>query len=177
MDAIRILTSRCAALFRRRKLDEELDEEVGSHIEFAIEENLKRGMTEQEARTAALQTFGGITQVKEAYRVRRGVPLLEHLTRDLRFSIRQLRRSPGFSLTAILTLALGIGAVTSVFSVVNSVLLKPFAFPDPGQLVVLRETVQEMAKVAPTLPDNPRHYVNLKTQSKTLQDAAIFQPH
>jgi predicted permease len=94
---------------------------------------------------------------------------------DLRLSIRQLRRSPGFSLTAILTLALGIGAVTSVFSVVNSVLLKPFAFRDPGKLVVLRETVQEMANIAPTLPDNPKHYLNWKAQSKTLQDAAIFQ--
>jgi len=102
---------------------------------------------------------------------------MQTFAQDLRFSIRQLRSSPGFSLTAILTLALGIGAVTSVFSVVNSVLLKPFAFPDPGKLVVLRETVQEMAKASPTLPDNPKHYLNLKTQSKTLQDAAIFQPH
>ena len=96
---------------------------------------------------------------------------------DFRFSIRQLRKSPGFSLTAILTLALGIGAVTAVFSVVDSILLKPFAFRDPGRLVVLRETVQEMAKIAPTLPDNAKHYQNWKEQSKTLQDAAIFQPH
>jgi predicted permease len=174
MDAIRILTSRCAALFRRRKLDEELDEEVGSHIEFAIEENLKRGMTEQEARTAALQTFGGITQVKEAYRVRRGVPLLEHLTRDLRFAVRQLRRSPGFALTAILTLALGIGAVTSVFSVVDAVLLKPFAFREPGRLVVMREVEEELSRQMSAVPDNYRHYLRLKKDSKTIEDAAIF---
>jgi putative ABC transport system permease protein len=100
---------------------------------------------------------------------------MQAFSQELRFSIRRLRRSPGFSLTAILTLALGIGAVTSVFSVVNSVLLKPFAFRDPSRLVVLRETVEEMAKFAPTLPDNPKHYMNLKAQSRTLQDAAIFQ--
>ena len=100
---------------------------------------------------------------------------MQPFPQELRFSIRRLRRSPGFSLTAILTLALGIGAVTSVFSVVNSVLLKPFAFRDPSRLVVLRETVQEMAKSCSDPPDNPKHYMNLKAQSKTLEDAAIFQ--
>jgi predicted permease len=92
---------------------------------------------------------------------------------DLRFSIRTLRKSPGFALTAILTLALGIGSVTSVFSVVNSVLLKPFAFPQPNSLVVLRETTREF-NYAPS-PDNYKHYLNWKTNSKTLVDAAIFR--
>src|SRR5271154_6785110 len=96
---------------------------------------------------------------------------------DIRFSIRQLRKSPGFALTAILTLALGIGAVTSVFSVVNAVLLKPFAFRDPGQLVVLREVVEEMRAQYPAVPFNYVHYLRLKKDSKTLQDMAIFQNH
>lgn len=93
---------------------------------------------------------------------------------DFRFSLRTLRKSPGFTLTAILTLALGIGAVTSVFSVVSTVLLKPFAFSDPGQLVSLRETVREMANGAP-LPVNFKHYLNWKAQSKTLAGVAIFE--
>jgi hypothetical protein len=174
MEWMRILISRCAALFRRQKLDDELDEEVGSHIDFAIEENLKHGMTEQQACTAALRTFGGVTQIKETYRVKRGVPFLEQLGRDLRFSLRQLRRSPGFALTAILTLALGIGAVTSVFSVVDAVLLKPFAFREPGRLVVMREVEEELSRQMSAVPDNYRHYLRLKKDSKTIEDAAIF---
>ncbi|MGA7382775.1 MAG: ABC transporter permease [Terriglobales bacterium] len=95
------------------------------------------------------------------------------LLQDLRFSIRTLRKSPGFALTAILTLGLGIGSVTSVFSVVNSVLLKPFAFHDPARLVVLREIARERNE--PPGPDNYKHYLNWKTNSKTLTDAAIFR--
>jgi len=95
------------------------------------------------------------------------------LLQDLRFSIRTLRKSPGFALTAVLTLGLGIGSVTSVFSVVNSVLLKPFAFHDPARLVVLREIARERNE--PPGPDNYKHYLNWKTNSKTLTDAAIFR--
>src|ERR1700733_919049 len=92
---------------------------------------------------------------------------------NLRMSIRSLRKSPGFTLTALLTIALGIGAVTSVFSVVNTVLLKPFAFHDPGQLAVLREVVgiRNQTSIA---PDNYRHYLRLKKDAKTIEDAAIF---
>ncbi len=92
---------------------------------------------------------------------------------NLRMSIRSLRKSPGFTLTALLTIALGIGAITSVFSVVNTVLLKPFAFPDPGQLAVLREVVGTRTQSS-IAPDNYRHYLRLKKDAKTIEDAAIF---
>jgi predicted permease len=95
------------------------------------------------------------------------------LLQNLRFSVRTLRRSPGFALTAVLTLGLGVGSVTSVFSVVNSVLLKPFAFHDPGRLVVLREATRERNE--PPGPVNYKHYLNWKTNSKALTDAAIFR--
>jgi hypothetical protein len=95
----------------------------------------------------------------------------------LKFTVRQLRKSPGFSLTTILTLALGIGAAASIFSVVHAVLLEPFAFRDPGRLVVLREVVQEMQAKYPALPFNYLHYLRLRHDSKTLQDAAIFREH
>lgn len=94
---------------------------------------------------------------------------------DLRFSIRTLRKTPGFTLTAILTLALGIGAVTAIFSVVDSVLLKPFSFPEPGQLVMLRENDNSLGSAAQGVPDNPRHFFNWQANAKTLSGAAIFQ--
>ena len=96
---------------------------------------------------------------------------------SLKFTLRQLRKSPGFTLTAILTLALGIGAAASIFSVVNTVLLKPFAFRDPERLVVMREVVDEMKAQSPVVPDNYLHYLRLKRDSKTLEDAAIFRSH
>jgi putative ABC transport system permease protein len=143
MEPIRILLSRCAALFRRRHLDQDLDAELSSHIEFAVEENMKRGMSAQEARTMALREFGGVTQTKETYRVQQGIPFLAAVLIDVRYGIRQLRKSPAFAATAILTLALGIGGMTAVFSVVEAVLLRPLPFKDSGQLLSLHEFVRE----------------------------------
>jgi predicted permease len=97
------------------------------------------------------------------------------LLNDLRYAIRSLFKSPGFAVTSILTLVLGIGAVTAVFSVVNSVILQPYPFRDPGQLVIWRETIQEASDRYPFIPDNYRHYLNLRTHSTKIEDAAIFQ--
>ena len=173
MDWIRTLLNRCATLFRGKKLDADLDEELCAHIDLAIAENVKSGMSPEQARFNALRAFGGVSQTRESYRSQRGLPWLEEISRDIRIAIRGLRKAPGFALTAILTLALGIGAVTSVFSVVNAVLLKPFAFRDPNRLVVLRESEEDHSGRT-ALPDNYRHVERLKKTAKTLEDIAIF---
>jgi predicted permease len=138
MDRFRILLSRCAALFGKKNLDADLEEELRAHIDFATEENLNRGMTRQQARTAALKEFGGMTQTKETYRMQRGLPLVEQVARDLRFAFRQFAKSPGFALVAVLTLAFGVGANTAVFSLINGLLLRPLPVPRASELAVLR---------------------------------------
>ena len=175
MDLIRTILSRCAALFGVHKLDADLDDELRAHIDLAIEEKVRRGMPAAEARTAALREFGGVTQITETYRVQRGVPFFLEMARNVRFALRQLRKSPGFTITAVLTLALGIGAATSVFSVVNGVLLKPLAFRDSDRLVVMREAMEEPGRERSVEPDNYLHYMRLKKETKTLEDVAIFQ--
>ena len=134
MDWLREIFSRCTALFHRRRLDEELHEELESHIESAVEENLARGMTPAQARMAALRLFGGVTQVKESYRTRRDIPLFTSLSRDVLYAIRRLRSSPGFALVVITTLALGIGANTAVFTLVEGFLLRSLPVADPASL-------------------------------------------
>ena len=100
---------------------------------------------------------------------------MQSLLQDLRYAFRQLSKSKGFALTALFTIALGVGAVTAIFSVVDTVLLKPYPFRDPRQIVVWRESIREIQNVAPVLPDNYRHYQNLRTHANSIQDAAIVQ--
>jgi predicted permease len=135
MSRLRVAAARVRALLVRKGLEENLDEELRAHLDLLTEENLQRGMQAEDARYAALRSFGGVERVKEEYREQRGLPMLETLGEDVRYGFRQLRRNPGFTLVAILTLALGIGANTAIFSAVYAVLLKPLPFRNAGRLV------------------------------------------
>ena len=136
MTSLRVFFQRLRALFRRRSLEQELDEEFRVHLEMQIEDYRRQGMTAEEARYAALRKFGGVDQVKETYRDRRGLPVVETLFRDLGYGLRMLRRSPGTTLVAILSLAFGIGVNTALFSAVDAVLLKSLPVREPDRLIV-----------------------------------------
>lgn len=136
MTSLRVVFQRLCALFRRRNLEQELDEELRTHLEMQIEDYQRQGMTAEEARYAALRKFGGVDQVKETYRDRRGLPVLETLFRDLAYGLRMLRRSRGTTLVAILSLAFGIGVNTALFSAVDAVLLRSLPVKEPARLIV-----------------------------------------
>jgi predicted permease len=137
--AVREALNRVRSLFRKELPDRELDAEIASDIEIAIEENIRRGLPLEEARRHALVRFGGIQQSREKHRESRGLPWLDVLMQDLRFTFRTLRRDRGFAIIAVLILALGIGANVAVYSVVNTILLRPLPFPDAQQLVRIVE--------------------------------------
>jgi putative ABC transport system permease protein len=123
------------ALFHRRKLDADMAEEMQLHLERRAEENVADGMSREEARYAALRKFGGAEQAKELAREQRGWNWPGELGRDLRFALRQLAKSPGFTVIALLTLALGIGGVTTQFSVIDAALIRGLPFPESGRLM------------------------------------------
>jgi macrolide transport system ATP-binding/permease protein len=128
------------------KADHDLSEEIESNVQLHIDDNLKQGMTPEQARRAALIKLGGVEAAKEAYRDRATLPLLENLTGDIRFALRQLRTNPGFTATAILMLSLGMCASVAIFAFVDAALLKPLPYKDPNRLVGVYE------KLEPTCP-------------------------
>jgi putative ABC transport system permease protein len=125
-ELLRTFVQRFAALFHRRRLEDDLDEELRSHLEMAIELNVRKGMSAADARREALRSFGGVERTKEMCRDQRGLPMIETAWQDLRFGLRMLRRSPGFSLLAILCLTLGIGTNAAVFSWIEGILFRPY---------------------------------------------------
>src|SRR6185369_7742192 len=136
MTSLRIFLSKLRGLFLKRRLEQEMQDEISAHLEMQIEDHLRQGMSLEEARYLALRKFGGVEQVKEVHREKRSLAGVETFIRDLKYGLRMLRRSPGVTAVAILSLGLGIGANTALFSVVDAVLLKPLPVANPEQLVL-----------------------------------------
>src|SRR5215470_3107490 len=137
---VRAFLLRVRALFSGRRLDHEFDQEVQTHISLLTEENMRRGMTRDEARYAALRSFGGVTQVQEHHREHRGLHQFDIVWQDLRYGFHVLSKNPGFAAIAILTLALGIGANTAIFQLLDAVRIRSLPVKDPQELVSIQPT-------------------------------------
>ncbi|HEV8412074.1 MAG TPA: ABC transporter permease [Bryobacteraceae bacterium] len=137
MTWVRVLLSRIHSLFRKRQLDHQLDEELHFHLQRETDDLVAKGMTPEEAAIVARRKFGGLDQTKEIYRDARGVPLIEKLFQDVRYGLRGLRKNPSFTAVAVVSLALGIGANSAVFTILNASLLRDLPVRNPKQLVTV----------------------------------------
>jgi putative ABC transport system permease protein len=161
------------ALLRRSQAESELDEELNYHIEQQAEQNIRLGMNPEEALFAARKAFGGVEQAKERSRDARGARWLEELWQDLHYGSRMLAKNPGFTTVAVITLALGIGANSVIFSFFNGVLLRPLPFQRPNQLVLLDEiaTNREGVSLGVSWPN----YLDWRAQNQVFSDLGVYQ--
>ena len=173
-DQLREFLHRVRSIFRRSQLDRDIDAEMSAHLELAIEENLKRGFTPAEARRHALLRFGGSQQAKEQHREARSLPFLETLLQDMRYSFRMLRKSPGFTAVAVLTLAFGIGTNTAIFSMVNALLLHPYRFHNLDSLVLLWEK-RGIDEGPDARRISPSDVADVRSNSQLFEDIATYQ--
>src|SRR5215472_11901204 len=160
----------CRALRLRRGLHDDLTDEMRAHLEFLIDENIEHGMSEDEARAAARRRFGNETRTLERAGEAWQFPGFETFLRDVHYGLRGIRRSPGFSLVLVLTLALGIGANTAIFSVVYSVLLRPLPYPLAERLVRLGESTAKASGISVTWIN----YQHWRNENTVFEDMAGF---
>jgi putative ABC transport system permease protein len=167
---------RLRSLLRRGRVEQELNEELLYHLERQIDENLAVGMSAAEARYAALRAMGGIEQHKEVCRDMRRVNFIEDLMQDIRYGLRVLVKSPVFTIVAVLSLALGIGANTAIFSVVNQLMLQPLPYPEAEQIMHIWHTPpQESFPGMSQFSVSPANYIDWKSQSETFERMAAYQ--
>lgn len=139
MNSLRAWLRRLVGIVPRQQQEQDFDAELESHLQMHIDDNLRAGMNAEDARREAIRHLGGVERTKQAHRERRTLPFLESLLYDVRFSLRQLRRAPGFTITAVLMLSLGIGASVAIFAFVDAALIKPLPYPDPARLIDVAE--------------------------------------
>src|ERR1700733_2516746 len=153
-------------LFRRTEVDREIDAELQTHIEMRIDENMAHGFTPEDARRDALIRFGNRTAMREHVAAADATLTVESMAGDLRFALRQMRRSPGFTITAVLTLAMAIGANAVVFSILNTLVLRPLNLPDARRLY----TIEESGLPMNSYPD----YLDLRDRNKSFDSIALY---
>jgi putative ABC transport system permease protein len=169
-----VVLRRVRALFEAGRADMQLDAEIRDHLDSLMADHMRRGLAREDARAAARRDFGGVDQVKEQYRDQRVLMWLDTLARDVRFGVRSLKRSPTTTAVIVLTLAVGVGVNTAIFSVVNAVVLKPFAYADARQLVVVHELARRVP-AAPPLPANAVHFEEWRRSTSVFEQLAIVR--
>lgn len=167
------LLDRALSLFRRSQFESDLTDEVETHVEMAVEDYIRRGMSPDQARRAARREFGGIEQMKESYRDQGRIRAVELFGQDLRYAARRLRKSPGFTVMAVLILALGLGANTAIFSVISATLLRPLPFFEPDRLVgVWEQTEMFGLRYSPPAMGN---YVEWREQNRSFEEMGALE--
>jgi hypothetical protein len=163
------LVARILAWFKRAELDHDLDNELESHLDLLVEENIRRGLSPAEARREARLRLGNVTSLREQHRETRGLPFLDTLLQDLRYTFRILRRDTGFALFAILIVGLGIGASAIVFSVLNTLLLRPLPFKDADSLVWIANL-----KSVPEQTTQVNHILDAREANNSFTELAAY---
>ena len=168
--------ARAIAPFGAGRSDRDIDAELRSHIELHVADNIRAGLSPEEARRQASIALGGMERTKDEYRDQRGFPVIESLIRDIRHAVRLLVKSPGFSATAIVILGLGIGANAAIFSVVNAVVLRPLPFPDSARIMAVWHTPprEQFAGLSTFFSVSPANYLDWRAQNTSFEHMAIF---
>ena len=170
MRQLRALLLRFKGLFLKDARERELAAELESHLQMHIDDNIRAGMSPQDARRVAVVKLGGLDQTKEAYRDRSTLPFLESVVQDLRFTLRQLRKNPAFTVTATTMVALGIGASVAIFAFVDAALIKPLPYQNPSRLLFVTETTPEIPRAALSYHD----YVDWKKLNNVFESLEVY---
>ncbi|HEU0252650.1 MAG TPA: ABC transporter permease, partial [Pyrinomonadaceae bacterium] len=170
MRKLRAWLLRFKGLFQKDARERDLADEIESHLQMHVDDNIRAGMSAEEARRVAVMKLGGIDQAKEAYRDRATIPFLESVVQDLRFTVRQLRKNPAFSVTATLMIALGIGASVAIFAFVDAALIKPLPYHDPARLLFVTGTAPEIPQGALSYPD----YLDWKKLNRVFDSIDVY---
>jgi macrolide transport system ATP-binding/permease protein len=170
MKMLRAWFARLAGMFSGERRESEVADELDSHLQMNIDDNLRAGMTQEEARRQAMLRLGGVEKTKQAYRERGTLPLVENVVGDLRFAVRQLVKHPGFGATAIVVLALGIGASVAIFGFVDAALLEPLPYANPGRLMSVNESSVESPRWPLSYPD----YLDWQRLNKSFSSLDVY---
>ncbi len=164
MKSLRAFAERFLGFFGRQKREHEFNEELASHVEMQTDDNVRAGMSQEEAHRQAILKLGGLEQTRQAYRERGSLPFLEALEQDLRFAVRQFAKNRAFAVTALVVLSLGIAATSAIFAFVDAALIRPLPYRDPNRLVFVTERTDQIPKANLSFQD----YEDWKSKNEVL---------